>query len=273
MLVHEIDWTRRLQAGASTILLVVVAIVLVAAPAEARKCRKDAVQVGDACIDSYEASAWELLDPGDKSTAKGFEKGKFKSADALTGRAVQRGVSSDDYGAACPDDGSDCTNLYAASIPGVKPSTLITWFQALVACRNAGKRLATNQEWQAAALGVPNGDNGVNTCNTDNLGPGVLATGAREFCVSDVGAYDMVGNVWEWVADWVPSSTACPGWGSFSDDLMCLSGASTTEQGPGALIRGGFFNFGSFAGPLAVNGSVVPSVSSNGIGFRCARDQ
>jgi hypothetical protein len=52
---------------------------------------------------------------------------------------------------------------------------------------------------------------------------------------------------------------------------MCLSGASTTDTGPGALLRGGFFFDGAGAGPLRVNGDIQPSFSVNVIGFRCAR--
>ena len=84
----------------------------------------------------------------------------------------------------------------------------------------------------------------------------------------------MVGNLAEWVADWVPLSTACPGWGGFSDDSMCLAGASETGTGPGALLRGGAFTFSvgsTTAGPLTVNGSFVPGGSSFFVGFRCAR--
>ena len=81
----------------------------------------------------------------------------------------------------------------------------------------------------------------------------------------------MVGNLAEWVSDWVPLSTACPGWGRFSDDLMCLAGASTTEAGPGALVRGGGFFGGSSSGPLAVLGTVVATASDDFVGFRCVR--
>jgi hypothetical protein len=72
------------------------------------------------------------------------------------------------------------------------------------------------------------------------------------------------------VADWVPFSTACPGWGGFSNDDMCLAGANETANGPGALLRGDAFDSGTFAGPLAVV-RLEPSHSSDDIGFRCAR--
>jgi len=98
----------------------------------------------------------------------------------------------------------------------------------------------------------------------------VSLTGSRSSCVSALGAFDMVGNVYEWVADWVPRSTQCPQWASFSDDEMCLSGASATAHGPGALLSGAF-DTGTFAGPLAVNGEIEPSRSVHESGFRCAR--
>ncbi len=104
-----------------------------------------------------------------------------------------------------------------------------------------------------------------------NVSSGSVAnTGSAAGCVSDVGAFDMVGNVDQWVADWVPRSTACPGWGGFSDDLMCLAGASTTDV-PGALLRGGHFGRGSDAGVFAVNGEFTLLAGVNAVGFRAAR--
>jgi formylglycine-generating enzyme required for sulfatase activity len=83
----------------------------------------------------------------------------------------------------------------------------------------------------------------------------------------------MVGNVNEWVADWVPLSTTCGTWSagvSPTGDLQCLAGAATTGE-PGALLRGGDCSDGAFAGPLGVVGVSEPSSPGLLFGFRCAR--
>ena len=169
---------------------------------------------------------------------------------------------------------AECANdIYAASLPSEIPSTNITWFQAQEACANAGKRLPSNAEWQIGANGTPdvNPENGTTDCNIASDG-GASLTGARSGCVSARGAFDMVGNLAEWVADWAPSPTTCTGWGSFSDDEMCFAGASTTTNAPGALVRGGAFASigGQHAGPLAVH-LFAPFHTNNFVGFRCAR--
>lgn len=79
----------------------------------------------------------------------------------------------------------------------------MSWPQAAAACRNAGKRLLSNEEWQVAALGTPNpgpaGGDGATACKTDDAsippaGSPEL-TGNAPSCVSDVGIFDMLGNV------------------------------------------------------------------------------
>ncbi len=100
-----------------------------------------------------------------------------------------------------------------------------------------------------------------------------IPTGSRSACKSARGAFDMVGNVHEWVADWVPRSTGCGTWSagvSPTADDQCLAGAQTTGE-PGALFRGGYFGIGTDSGPLAVFAQGGPSVVSGALGFRCAR--
>jgi formylglycine-generating enzyme required for sulfatase activity len=124
--------------------------------------------------------------------------------------------------------------------------------------------LPSNAEWQAAALGTPDGA----PCIVNAFAKGPTGTAG---CVSDVGAFDMVGNIAEWVADWVPPSSTCvpelfPGTG----DINCLAGADTTS-GPGALIRGGNFVGGTSSGVFSVSGDIEPSAAFPDLGFRAAR--
>jgi hypothetical protein len=210
------------------------------------------VSAGAVCIDRYEVSVWSSPTGG-----------------------TQYGISSDDY--PCGDGGQDCKAgtagaIYARSVPGVQPSRFITWFQAQQAVANVGKRLPTNTEWQQAAAGTPDpgASPGSLDCNTAGVGSPV-ATGSRTSCVSNFGANDMVGNVHEWVGDWVPASSGCVNWAAFSDDFMCFSGASTSATGPGTLSRGGSFQSSTAAGPFAVFGQFLPQVSDFTVGFRGAR--
>jgi len=207
------------------------------------------VAAGAVCIDKYEVSVWSSPTGG-----------------------TQYGASSDNY--PCDDEGQNCKagtpgEIYARSVPSVTPSRFITYFQAQAALANVGKRLPSNAEWQQAVAGTPDSA----ACN---VATGVIAsTGANPGCTSNFGALDMVGNLNEWVGDWVPASTNCPGWGAVgtfsSDDAMCLSGASTAVTGPGALFRGGHFSFAANSGPFAVSGDFRPSFSDQFLGFRGAR--
>jgi formylglycine-generating enzyme required for sulfatase activity len=202
------------------------------------------VRAGSVCIDRYEASIW---------------------TERIGGTRITGAIP-------CDANGQDCKGkIFARSVKGVPPRAGITWFQAQQALANSGKRLPTNAEWQQAVAGTPDST----ACNVST--EAVANTGANAGCVSRFGANDMVGNLWEWVADWVPRSTDCGSWGIFSDDSQCLAGAANFGR-PGALIRGGDFAclgigaFGSSAGAFAVSAGFDPSASVNScIGFRGAR--
>lgn len=185
--------------------------------------------------------------------------------------------SNPDCADVCDRTGNDCKNVFARSVKGVTPVGNVTWFQAQQACANAGKRLLSNGEWQLAAAGTPKSspDDQETTCNTST--GSIASTGSRSSCVSNGGVYDMVGNRFEWVAEWVPASTlqACTtlqGGSLFGiGDHNCFGGASETS-GPGGLLRGGYYQLGdSGSGVFTVIAHDPPSHRSEPIGFRCAR--
>lgn len=236
-----------------------------------RPCPPDAVRSGTTCIDKFEASVWRVPNPTTTNAdlvAK-IEQGTVTAADLEAASATPLGIASDDY-APCADNGLNCVDdIYAVSLSGVSPATRLTWFQAQMACRNARKRLPTNAEWQAAVAGTPDPgpDDGTTDCNS-NTGA-VSLTGSRSACVSSDGAFDMVGNMYELVADWVPRAFGCDSWSteiSPTSDQQCL----TDEGGPLAVMRGGYNASGPLAGPFAINTFSTELVLSV-VGFRCAR--
>jgi formylglycine-generating enzyme required for sulfatase activity len=217
-------------------------------------CAPNTLKVGPLCVDMYEASVWSNRD----------------------GTGTQYGTTSDDYPATFPDNGNWTAPLYAVSMPGVKPATHITWFQAQQACALSGKRLLTNAEWQTAAAGTP--DNDAVKCNIFN---GIsVDTGSMAACISGWGVHDMVGNAWEWVADWIPGDTnpwnpttiyAGP---NFGDDYMYHTNLASSQRTsgdnlPSALIKGGGWGAQNGAGVFATIFSYSPAMTALDIGFRC----
>jgi len=253
----------------------------------ASPCPPDSVRVGTVCVDKYEASVWSI-DPANKRLINKVQQGKATLAHLTDGGAIQHGSDSDDYDlAGCTDNGNGCTTVYAVSIAGVTPARSITWFQAAAACANAGKRLLTNVEWQVAALGTPDPgtDNDSTDCNVSDDGPNdPVSTGTRSNCVSARGVFDMVGNVWEWVADWIQGDTNpwAPSNGgttnpTYGSDLMSGTNPAQTQGNgqnfPAALERGSSFKYGNgtSAGMFALSAAQAPSSAFVDLGFRCGR--
>ncbi len=122
-----------------------------------------------------------------------------------------------------------CIDRYEyPNAPGSKPRIMVSWNQAREVCASEGKRLCGEQEWTLACEGAerlpyPYGyARNAEACNIDRPHPNpderALAnpqtrdaevarldqrdpSGARESCVSPFGAYDMTGNVDEWVVN------------------------------------------------------------------------
>lgn len=142
-------------------------------------------------IDRYEDSVFDNLDA--TGTQYGVNGGAF-------------------YPATFHANGEYSQPLYAISVnspASQQPSVGLTWYQAQTLCRLSGKHLPTGEEWLAASLGTEDpheasdGTNG--TCLTS--GASARSPGLGINCVSVWGAQDMIGNVWEFSAEWYAGTT------------------------------------------------------------------
>lgn len=111
------------------------------------------------------------------------------------------------------------------------PANCITWDGAKAYCDWNGKRLPTNVEWEKAARGTdgrkyPWGNDPVSCAQAviyekEGLGYGCgenssWPVGSKEAGKSPYGAYDMIGNVWEWADDDEGTGAYCLRGGSWT---------------------------------------------------------
>lgn len=275
-------------------------------------------QVGDIWVDKYETSLWARQDTKpvdcaqvqaavDAALASGAkldeiyagsdgplcQNGKvnavclFKQYGNLPG--CDKDADCPDYPGWFPNSGEASYLLYACSIKGVMPSRNMSWFQAVVACTASGKHLTTNAEWQAAAMGTPDlGKNGPVKCNLTSAK--LAPTGANTECISTFGIQDMVGNLDEWVADWLPAGQTYmtlpddqaqkpwPNCGDGEDTSVNLNGIAFTNDGqkwrtglPAVALRGGNYSSAAGGGAYSINLRNGPTDWGIVHGARCAR--
>jgi len=231
-------------------------------------CSKDMVFVlnsnGGFCIDKYEVSAGDAcqyLDPNsEEQTALNINN----------------------------------SNCQGVSLESANPWRYVSQIQAAEICAKAGKRLPSNAEWMRAALGTPDKNNTWTNedCQLDSnweSQPGL--TGSASLCVSSVGAYDMIGNVWEWVdessydgkiddfslpeegylwgvtLDGIPTNTDFDSSNSsYSNDYLWIK-----DKGHRGVSRGGYWKNKDMGGRYSMYIVLPPSSSGAGLGFRCVK--
>ena len=162
-------------------------------------------------------------------------------------------------------EGKTWRTFFSTEKPNV-PVTYLTWKDADEYCKAQGKRLPTEDEWEAAARGpegfrFPWGNEWIdNKANTYDSGYGVPVDIGKFDDVSPSGVHDMFGNVQEWTSTVYKAYRGNPkaGASEFNMGYKVLRGLSSRYKG-GKLLG------------LWLRAAWQPNMLAD-FGCRCAKD-